>query len=94
MNSAAQAENFTDAGDMWRYMYEDENFIDTVERLWTEIKPLYNELHTYVRLKLKKFYKDSLKLSDNGIPAHVLGNYLLFLWVLQYYNFRHFLNGT
>ncbi|CAG9787166.1 unnamed protein product [Diatraea saccharalis] len=80
MNKVAQSENFTDAGDMWRYAFEDDHFVETVERIWREIKPMYNLLHDFVRNKLNAFYKDDLKNSENCIPAHLLGN----LWAQEW----------
>ncbi|CAK1579465.1 unnamed protein product [Parnassius mnemosyne] len=80
MNSVAQSENFTDAGEMWRYTFEDDDFYKTVSRLWCEIKPLYDTLHTYVRAKLKTFFKDVLVDKDKMIPAHILGN----LWAQEW----------
>lgn len=73
MNRVAESENFTDAGDMWRYAFEDDRFVETVDRIWSEIKPFYDLLHNYVRAKLKSVYKDVLKNNDNLIPAHILG---------------------
>lgn len=75
MNNVAESENFTDAGDMWRYAFEDKNFVENVDRIWHEIKPLYDQLHDYVRLKLKVYYKDDLQANNNLIPAHILGQY-------------------
>lgn len=77
MNTVAQSENFTDAGDMWRYAFEDDNFVETVDRIWREIKPLYDLLHDYVRAKLKAYYKDEIHNRYNLIPAHLLGK----LWL-------------
>lgn len=79
MNKVAEAENFTDAGEMWRYAFDDDDFTITVDRIWTEIKPLYDILHRYVKVKLKAIYKDELKEDDNLIPAHLLGNYQRFI---------------
>ncbi|XP_013173794.1 PREDICTED: angiotensin-converting enzyme-like [Papilio xuthus] len=80
MNKVAQSENFTDAGDMWRYTFEDDHFEETVNRLWSEIKPLYKLLHTYVRVKLKKHFKSELSKKEKTIPAHILGN----LWAQEW----------
>ncbi|XP_072950039.1 angiotensin-converting enzyme-like [Epargyreus clarus] len=79
MNNVAKEENFTDAGEMWRYAFEDEDFVKTVDRVWSEIKPLYELLHDYVRSKLKAFYAEELK-EDKEIPAHILGN----LWAQEW----------
>lgn len=75
MNDVAISENFTDAGDMWRFAFEDNDFVQTVDKIWNEIKPLYDLLRDYVRAKLKILYKDDLKSNDNLIPAHILGKY-------------------
>ncbi|XP_046967523.1 angiotensin-converting enzyme-like isoform X1 [Vanessa cardui] len=80
MNDVALAENFTDAGEMWRYAFEDEDFLRTVDRLWREIKPYYDNLHSYVRAKLKNYYKQELKDDSKLIPAHILGN----LWAQEW----------
>ncbi|CAH2981850.1 unnamed protein product [Chilo suppressalis] len=80
MNKVAESENFTDAGDMWRYAFEDDHFMETVDRIWREIKPFYDLLHNYVRNKLKAFYRDDLKNGDKFIPAHLLGN----LWAQEW----------
>lgn len=75
MNNVAQAENFSDAGDMWRYAFEDGNFVEVVDGIWKEIKPFYDLLHSYVRAKLKVYYKEDLQNKDNVIPAHILGKF-------------------
>ncbi|XP_023933964.2 angiotensin-converting enzyme isoform X2 [Bicyclus anynana] len=74
MNKVAVSENFSDAGEMWRYTFEDDDFPATVDRVWNEIKPFYNLLHDYVRVKLRIYYKTVLSDSDKLIPAHILGN--------------------
>lgn len=73
MNNVALLENFSDAGDMWRYTFEDDDFLETVNRLWNEIKPFYNLLHGYVRAKLRAYYEKELQNDDKLIPAHILG---------------------
>lgn len=59
---------------MWLQAYEDDDFVSKVDNAWDEIVPLYNELHTYVRRKLKELYGDKMDDSDGLIPAHILGN--------------------
>lgn len=59
---------------MWLQAYEDDEFIDKVDAAWSEIEPLYNELHTFVRRKLKEIHGDKMDDSDGLIPAHILGN--------------------
>lgn len=70
---------YQDKGDMWRSKYESPNFIQDVDKLWEQVKPLYEELHKYVGNKLKKRYKDEIDLSDGLIPAHVFGEFYLII---------------
>ncbi|XP_048477838.1 angiotensin-converting enzyme isoform X1 [Plutella xylostella] len=74
MNSVAIYENFTDAADMWQYAFQDDNFVKNVDRIWSEIKPLYDTLHRYVRGKLATHYKNDMSNGERNIPAHILGN--------------------
>ena len=63
-------------------LYEMDGFDSLVDQLFSEIRPLYIELHTYVRHKLSSFYGSNKVSNDGLIPAHVLGMYLLhFLYV-------------
>ena len=62
---------------MWRSKYEDPALIEKVDKLWDEVKPLYNELHKYVRYQLRDLYGDKLDKKSDMIPAHLLGN----MWV-------------
>lgn len=64
---------FSDMGEMWRRGYESENFIEDLDNLWMQVKPLYDELHRYTRKKLKERYGNEIDVSDGLIPAHVLG---------------------
>ncbi|XP_045496355.1 angiotensin-converting enzyme-like [Colias croceus] len=80
MNDVAKSESFRDAGEMWRYNFEDEDFVNTVVKLWKEVKPFYDLLHRYVRVKLKAVYSDDLQKDNSLIPAHILGN----LWAQEW----------
>ena len=64
---------FDDTGEYWRSWYEMEGFEAEVLRLWTDVEPLYKELHAYVRRKLEEKYKDNAFPKDGRIPAHLLG---------------------
>ncbi len=75
-NKGARASGFRDLGELWRSGYDmsPEAFSADVERLFSQVKPLYDQLHCYVRGKLAAQYgKD--KVPEHGpIPAHLLGN--------------------
>jgi hypothetical protein len=57
---------------MWRNEFETETFVDDMMALWTEVEPLYLQLHTYVKRKLREVYGQELG-DDDLIPAHILG---------------------
>jgi hypothetical protein len=42
--------------------------------LLEELKPLYQELHTYVRRQLRQLYGEEKFPQTGHIPAHILGN--------------------
>ena len=63
-----------DFGASKREVYEDENFKEEIARLYQEIRPLYIQIHAYVRHRLHKFYgPDKVGLSA-PIPVHLLGD--------------------
>lgn len=62
---------------MWRSRYEDEKLIEKVDKLWDEVKPLYDELHKYVFYQMKNLYGNKINKKSRNIPAHLLGN----MWV-------------
>ncbi len=75
-NAGARALGFADTGALWRSNYDmtPEEFSAELERLWTQLEPLYKELHTYVRRRLIAKYGAAAERSDGMIPAHLLGN--------------------
>ncbi|HUI85165.1 MAG TPA: M2 family metallopeptidase [Candidatus Binatia bacterium] len=74
-NKGAREMGFSDLGAMWRAGYDmtPEQFSAEVERLWQQVKPLYESLHAYVRGRLVEKY-GSLAVDANGmIRADLLG---------------------
>jgi peptidyl-dipeptidase A len=74
-NEGAKNIGYADMGVLWRSRYDmpPEAFEAEVERLWGQVKPLYESLHCHVRAKLHDKYGD--KVPNSGpIPAHLLGN--------------------
>ncbi|KAJ8963018.1 hypothetical protein NQ314_005615, partial [Rhamnusium bicolor] len=72
-NEAARLNNFTDNSEHWLHDYEDPNFKQQVQNLWEQLRPLYLQLHAYVRFKLRQKYGNIV--SEKGpIPVHLLGN--------------------
>ncbi len=74
-NKGAREMGFKDVGAMWRSNYdmEPDQFAAEMERLWLQVKPLYDSLHTYTRVKLREKYGDAVP-ATGPIPAHLLGN--------------------
>ena len=66
---------FDDNGAYWRSWYEDDKFESEVAKLWEEVKPLYQQLHAYVKNKLLQTYSNHRDKfpSTCQIPAHILG---------------------
>ncbi|MFN8004800.1 MAG: M2 family metallopeptidase, partial [Acidobacteriota bacterium] len=83
-NKGAREMGFKDLGAMWRSNYdmEPEAFAAEMERLWQQVKPLYDSLHTYVRAKLRQKYGPDVVPATGPIPAHLLGN----MWSQQWGN--------
>lgn len=82
-NKGAKELGFADTGAMWRAKYDmtPEAFAKELDRLYEQLRPLYLQLHTYVRTKLRKKYGDVVP--DKGpIPAHLLGN----IWAQDWSN--------
>lgn len=75
-NEGAREIGFADMGALWRSGYDmpPEAFEADVERLWQQVRPLYEQLHCYVRAQLRKAYGDEKVPATGPIPAHLLGN--------------------
>ena len=76
VNEGAREVGFADAGELWRSRYDMSaaELGDEAERLWQQIRPLYEKLHCYVRARLSDHYGADKVPLTGPIPAHVLGN--------------------
>lgn len=70
--------DFTDTADYWLYIYETEDFKAQIAELWREIRPLYLQIHAYVRRRLRKKYGEKIVSKKGPIPAHLLGKGIRF----------------
>ena len=84
VNQGAKEMGFADAGEVWRGGYDmtPAEFAAETERLWGQVKPLYEELHCYVRGKLNAKYGDAVVSKTGPMPSHLLGN----MWAQQWSN--------
>ncbi len=62
--------------DLWfsKYDMPAEDFLDDTDRVWSEVKPLYDALHCHVRAKLNEHYGDEVISETGPLPVHMLGN--------------------
>ena len=76
VNAGARDLGFTDLGELWRAGYDmpPDEFTVELERLWNQVRPLYESLHCHVRAKLADEYGSAVVPPDEPIPAHLLGN--------------------
>ena len=62
--------------DLWfsKYDMPAEDFLTDTDRVWEEVKPLYDALQCHVRDKLNEEYGNDVVPAEGMLPAHILGN--------------------
>ena len=75
-NKGARELGYADTGALWRSKYDmpPDEFAREMERLWQQVKPLYDSLHIYARRQLIKQYGSAVVPASGPIPAHLFGN--------------------
>ncbi|MHB8874161.1 MAG: M2 family metallopeptidase [Myxococcaceae bacterium] len=83
-NEGAREIGPKDLGELWRSGYDmpPAEIEKEADRLWGQVKPLYEQLHCYVRAQLAKKYGKDKVPADGPIPAHLLGN----MWAQEWQN--------
>ncbi len=83
-NEGARDLGFADTGAMWRSKYDmpPDDFAAEVDRLWDQVKPLYDDLQCHVRAELSVHHGADVVDPAGPIPAHVLGN----MWAQSWSN--------
>jgi len=83
-NEGAKELGYTDVGAMWRSGYDmpPDEFEHEMDRLWMQVKPLYDQLHCYVRTKLEERYGAKVQAATGPIRADLLGN----MWAQEWGN--------
>jgi peptidyl-dipeptidase A len=81
-NEGARELGYADVGAMWRSGYDmpADDFAALTDKLWGEVKPLYDALHCYTRGKLNVKYGDTVQPAKGPIRADLLGN----MWAQQW----------
>jgi peptidyl-dipeptidase A len=85
-NEGAREIGFGDLGELWRAGYDmsPSDFEKETDRLFAEVRPLYEQLHCYVRSRLQRVYGKQLVPDGRPIPAHLLGNMWAQEWSALY----------
>ena len=81
-NKAAQMNGFRDGTEMKTHAYESDTFVQEMDATWQGLKPLYEQLHAYVRNRLFDHYGSNVVDPEGPIPAHLLGN----MWAQSWNN--------
>ena len=83
-NRGAKELGYADVGAMWRSQYDmsPDEFAKLTDKLWGQVKPLYDELHCYTRAKLNEKYGDAVQPKTGPIRADLLGN----MWAQEWGN--------
>ncbi len=76
INEGSKELGYADTGVLWKAGYDmpADDFTKEADRLWNQVKPLYDELHCYVRAGLNEQYGDEIVPLDQPIRADLLGN--------------------
>ncbi|CAH2105253.1 unnamed protein product [Euphydryas editha] len=85
-NEAAKLNGFKDVAELWQSEYEVSDFEEQLAKLWEDVKPLYQQLHAYVRKRLRDKYGENIVSARGPIPAHLLGN----MWAQTWNNIESF----
>jgi len=83
-NQGARDLGYRDLGAYWRAKYDmpPDDFARELDRLWTQVRPLYESLHAYVRARLVQKYGPNVVPAHGPIPADMLGN----MWAQEWGN--------
>ncbi|RIJ21382.1 peptidase M2 family protein [Henriciella barbarensis] len=81
-NEGATELGYDNLKTMWLSKYDmpPEEMATEVDRLWSQVSPLYEELHCYVRAELNEEYGDDVQPATGPIRADLLGN----MWSQQW----------
>ena len=75
-NQGANDLGYQNLSDLWfsKYDMPGDEFLMETDRVWEEVKPLYDALHCHVRAKLNDHYGDDIVSTSDPLPVHMLGN--------------------
>ena len=77
INEGARDLGYADTGELWRSGYDmtPAELSAETDRLWSQVKPLYEQLHCYAGTKLDaKYGAQRGHVAGHMLPAHLMGN--------------------
>jgi len=85
-NAGARAIGFANVASIWKSGYDmpEDAFAAETDKLWNQVKPLYDQLHCYTRRKLNQTYGSKVVPPTGPIPSHLLGNMWAQTWDYLY----------
>jgi peptidyl-dipeptidase A len=83
-NEGARELGYPDVGTLWRSNYDmaPDAFAAELDRLWGQVRPLYESLHCHVAAGLERAYGPAAARPGQPMPAHLLGN----MWAQSWSN--------
>ncbi|MBN9579714.1 MAG: M2 family metallopeptidase [Alphaproteobacteria bacterium] len=83
-NEGSRELGYRDTGALWRSWYDmpPDKFAARTDQLWSQVEPLYKDLHCYVRGKLNEKYGDAVQPKTGPIRADLTGN----MWAQEWGN--------
>lgn len=75
-NEGARELGWKDTGELWRASYDmsPDEFARSIDRVWSQLMPLYTNLQCYTRAKLNEKYGDAVQPLRGAIRADLLGD--------------------
>ncbi|MDG2297700.1 MAG: M2 family metallopeptidase [Gammaproteobacteria bacterium] len=75
-NQGSKDLGFSGLSELWfsKYDMPSKDFAVMVDKVYEDLKPLYEALQCHVRAELNGIYGDEIVALDEPIPAHLLGN--------------------
>ncbi|TMS36533.1 hypothetical protein L596_003676 [Steinernema carpocapsae] len=98
-NKAAKLNGFSNGREMWLSPYELSSrsspakldILKSVEKVYEQIQPFYQQIHAYMRRQLTAVFNDKSALSKDGpIPAHMLKSVSADNWFGHYQDTKPF----
>lgn len=71
---------YKSGAEVWIDRYEDPTFEEQLKDILSEVRPLFEQLHAFVRHALTGKYGEVVVPSNGSIPMHLLGNFWAQTW--------------